>query len=348
LRSFDPNLDERLDKLYNEGLGAYWLEEWDKAIRCFQTILEVKPDYPDAANKFELSRRQQRLLTLYNQVLEAEEDGDWLLVVSRLDELLSLAPDYRDARQRLEVAKRNRLLSDLYAEARQLAQAGKHRAVLNVFAQMSKLQPDFPDPDGLCATAEEEVVKEQRQAELENMYTQALREMDAGNWATAEEVLLKLQSEASDYPGINRLLERAQIERAKNEAARQRNEQVTILSQQAVGLARARQWRQVLAKIAEIQAIDPTYQDSDQLEVTAREEIERQTQETQREAQLAEMYAAAVKSLEAGEYQKALEQWGEVQVLDPKYPDRKKVKKTARKKLKELAKPEAPPKKLSK
>jgi len=348
LRDFDLDLDERLDKLYNEGLGAYWLEEWDKAIRCFQAILEVRPDYPDAANKFELSKRQQRLRTIYNQALEAEEDKDWLLAVSRLDELLSLAPDFRDARQRLEIAKRKRLLSDLYTEARQLVKAGKFRAVLNVFAQISKLQPDYPDPDGLLPIAKQEVAAQEHQAELDQIYHQALREMDSGKWQAAEELLRRLQSEEPGYPGIYRLLERAQTERAKEEAARQRNEQITILSQQAVGLARAKQWHQVLAKIEEIRAIDPNYQDSDQLVSTAKAEIECQTQETQHEAQLAEMYAAAVKSLEAGEYQKALQQWGEIQALYPEYPDRKKVQKTAKKKLEELSDPKARPQKFSK
>jgi outer membrane protein assembly factor BamD (BamD/ComL family) len=191
----------------------------------------------------------------------------------------------------------------------------------------------------LLPTAEKEVAAQQHQAELEQIYHQALREMDAGNWQAAEELLLKLQSEAPDYPGVDRLLERAQAECTKYEANRQRDEQITMLSQQAVGLARAKQWHQVLAKIEEIRAIDPNYEDSDHLAVTAREEIERQTQATRREVQLAEMYATAVKSLEAGEYQKALQQWGEVQALDPKYPDRKKVQKTAKKKLKELSEP---------
>ena len=96
------------------------------------------------------------------------------------------------------------------------------------------------------------------------------------------------------------------------------------------------------------QALDPNYEDSDQLAVKAREEIERQTQETRREEQLAAMYAAAVKSLDAEDYQKALQQWAEVQELDPKYPDRKKVQKTAKKKLKEIAEPKESRRKLSK
>jgi hypothetical protein len=47
-------------------------------------------------------------------------------------------------------------------------------------------------------------------------------------------------------------------------------------------------------------------------------------------------YAQAVQLLQARQYQQALEQWAQVQALDPAYPDRQKVQATAKKKLKEL------------
>ena len=279
LPEFDPDLDERLNKLYNEGLSAFWLQEWDKAVRCFQAIVEVRPDYPDAANKLERSKRQKKLLALYNQATEAEDDGDWLLAVSRLEELLSLQPDFDDAPQRLEQARRNRLLSDLYDEGRQLSEAGKWRAVVSVFAQINNLQPDYPDPDGLLPAAEGKVAELKRQAGLERTYSNALSAMDAGDWEAAEGLLLQLQADESGYRGADRLLERAQAEKLKNEVVRQREEQITMLSQQALGLAGAKQWREVLAKIDEIQAIDPDYVDTENLAPRAREQLQRQEQE---------------------------------------------------------------------
>jgi hypothetical protein len=51
------------------------------------------------------------------------------------------------------------------------------------------------------------------------------------------------------------------------------------------------------------------------------------------------LYAEAVRLLKANQYQEALEQWGEVQARDPKYPDRQHVSSTAQKKLAALAKP---------
>ena len=56
-------------------------------------------------------------------------------------------------------------------------------------------------------------------------------------------------------------------------------------------------------------------------------------------ASLAALYAEAVRLLKANKYQEALEQWGEVQARDPKYPDRQHVSITAKKKLAALTRP---------
>ena len=97
----------------------------------------------------------------------------------------------------------------------------------------------------------------------------------------------------------------------------------------------------------EIQALDPDFEDTDGVIRKARAEIEREEQEAQLQKELAVIYTAAVRSMEAGQYQQALEQWAEVQALDPGYPDRQRVVKIARKKLKELSKIESPRSRIS-
>ena len=57
----DEELEQRLAELYTRGLGAFWLEEWEKAARCFQAITEARPDYEDAADKLAEANRQARL-----------------------------------------------------------------------------------------------------------------------------------------------------------------------------------------------------------------------------------------------------------------------------------------------
>jgi tetratricopeptide (TPR) repeat protein len=133
--------------------------------------------------------------------------------------------------------------------------------------------------------------------------------------------------------------ERAEA-RAREERARQ--EQIAALYEQALGLARARQWRQALAKVAEIQVLDPQFADPEGIAARAREEAARE-EETQRQNELAALYAEAVRLLRAGQYREALEKWEEVQARDPRYPDRQNVQANARKKLAALAET-APPK----
>jgi tetratricopeptide (TPR) repeat protein len=342
LPEFDREGDQKLEKLYNEGLSAYWLEDWDKAVLSFQAIVEARSDYPDAADKLELSRRKKQVHALYEKSTACETSNDWAEAVACLEELLALVPDYPNAAARLEQAKRNRLLADLYNEARQLSQAMKWQAVVNVFTQIARLKPDYPDPDGLLAIARANVAETERQALVEGKYNQALREMDRGNWEQAEHLLSEVVAAQPDHPSAARLLERARGELSRQKDIRQRREQLDTLYQQALGLARAEHWHKTLEKMDEIHALDPGFDDIDGLRRKAQAEIERQDQQAQLQNQLAEMYAAALRSLEAGQYQQALEQWGEIHALDPAYPDRQKVATTASKKLKELSKIETP------
>ena len=249
---FERDVEEKLEKLYHEGLSAYWLEDWDKAVGCFQALVEARPDYPDAANKLELSRRKQQVRSLYEKALGSENAGDWPGAIASFKEVIALEPEYLDASTRLENAKRSRMLADLYAEARQLSQAEKWQAVVNVFAQIASLQPDYPDPEGLLAAARENVAELGRLANLEHKYNLALREMDTGNWSQAEALLAEVQELEPGYQAADRLLERASVEISRQQNARQLEEQVATLYQQALGLARAKHWRKTLEKMEEI------------------------------------------------------------------------------------------------
>ena len=172
-----------------------------------------------------------------------------------------------------------------------------------------------------------------------SLYSRAVREMDARRWPEAQRLLLQVQQAEPGFRETDRLVARAEAEIAQEQAAQQRQEQITTLYEQAVGLARARQWRQALATMQEVQQLDPEFADPEGIAAQAQAEIEREEQETQRQSELAALYAEAVRLLKANKYQEALEQWGEVQARDPKYPDRQHVSITAKKKLEALAKP---------
>ena len=162
----DRELKQRLEQLYTDGLGAFWVEEWDKAYRCFQAIIDERPDYPGAAAKLEEAQRQRKLSGLYATAQAAQAADDWQGAQSALEMLVSEAADYKDAAITLRSVKKQRQLADLYAEAQRLHEAQQWQAVVNVFAQLHAIDPDYTDPDGLLPKAEQEVAALKRQAEL--------------------------------------------------------------------------------------------------------------------------------------------------------------------------------------
>jgi hypothetical protein len=199
------------------------------------------------------------------------------------------------------------------------------------------MEPSYPDLEELLATAEQELIELKRQEELNRQYGRAVRELDAGRWEEARLLLINIAEMEPDFRNIERLLARAEEEVAREEAERQRQAQVGTWYEQALGLAQAGQWPQVLAKMQEIWALDPGFADSEGLAIRAQVEIKRAEAEAVRQTELAALYAEAVNLLKAQEYQAALDKWREVQALDPHYRDRQKVQRTAKKKLRQLS-----------
>jgi tetratricopeptide (TPR) repeat protein len=335
----DKELEQRLEQLFTEGLAAFWIEDWDKACRSFQTIVETRPNYADAAARLEEAKRQRRFNGLYGQAQQAQEAQQWPEAIAALETLTAEAGDFKGAAGLLRSAKAQKQLADLYAEARRLSQAKQWQAVVNVFVQITTLQVDYPDPDGLLLAAQKEVAELKRQAELNDLYSRAVREMDARHWPEAQRLLLQVQQAQPDYRETDRLLARAAAEIAQEQAEQQRQEQIATLYEQAASLARAKQWRQASAKMQDVQQLDPQFADPEGIAAQAQTEIEREEQETQRQSELAALYAEAVRLLKADKYQEALAKWDEVQTRDPRYPDRQHVATTAQKKLAALAKP---------
>jgi TolB protein len=120
---------------------------------------------------------------------------------------------------------------------------------------------------------------------------------------------------------------------AREEQKRQQNDQVNTLYEQAHGLLRSKKWRNALDKMAEIRKLDDHFPDADGIAEKAKIELGREEQEAERQNKLAALYAESVRLLKDEKYQEALDKWGEVRAIDPRYPDRQGVGRTARKEL---------------
>jgi hypothetical protein len=174
------------------------------------------------------------------------------------------------------MAKRQKQLADLYTQAQQLLTARQWQAVVNVFAQIAALDPNYPDPDNLLSMAEREAAQQKRQAELKDLYNRALLELDGGRWVRARELLAQLQELQPGYQGVERLLDRAEAEIARQEAERRRQEKCGLLYSQAREMAVAQEWQQALDLMQEIQELAPQFADPEGISALAQDGLARQ------------------------------------------------------------------------
>ena len=343
----DLEAEKQIANLYTEGLEAFYLKEWEIAIIKFKSILAVQGDHKDSAAKIKIAQHELKLSSLDEQAKLAESKGDWASAVKALEALVKELPEEPSLLPRLENIRKQLRLKNLYAEAQQLAKAKKWLAVVQVFKEIHSMDSGYPDSDNLLPAAQDAAEAQKAQIELESLYQKALQAIDTNDWYAARDTLKIIRSKQENYRQTEKLIQRAEGEIANQEIRKQEQEQVASLYLQAENLASRKQWKKALEKIEEILKLQPGFEDPGQIAKLARSEIEKVQEETDKQDQLATLYAEAVQFTQAGEYQKALDQWNQIRVLDTTYPDKQKVQATASKMLRKVAQPESDLKKLT-
>ena len=329
----DKELERRLEQYYTEGLAAFYTEDWDKACQRFQSILSEQPNHKNAAEKLAEAERQRSLSKLYEQATGAVRGEDWVAVIQSLEELTQKSAAYKDSAQLLKNARKQKQLRDLYNEAKALHAGKQWEAVVKVFEQISVVDPDYLDADELLQSAKVEVVELERLAALNDQYSQAVREMDSGNWLEARTLLEQIHKSQTGFRETEKLLKKVDNEIVMQDEQRKQNDQINTLYEQAHGLLRSRKWRNALDKMEEIRKLDDQFPDKDGIAEKVQKELAREEQEAERQNKLAALYAEAVRLLMEEKYQNALDKWQEVKAIDSKYPDRQRIQRTAKKKL---------------
>ena len=326
----DTETEHRLDQYYTEGLAAFYTEDWNKACQRFQAILSERPNHKNALEKLEEAERRRDLSNLYTQAANAYQAQNWEYAITTLNELMKKSPEYKDAAQLLKHAKKQEQLVELYFEAKKLHNGGKWQAVLRVFEQIHALEPNHPDPDGLLPTAQKEAEELKRLADLNDLYSRALREMDLGKWLDARTLLEQVHKSQTGFLETERLLQKIEDELHKIEENEQRVNQINILYEQAHGLVRTKKWRKALDKIEEIRKLDSKFEDKDGIIEKIRTALSNEELEAQKQNRLDALYAEAVRVLKEDKYDEALSKWEQVRAIDPKYPDRQWISRKIR------------------
>jgi outer membrane protein assembly factor BamD (BamD/ComL family) len=250
----------QVDQLYVDALGAFYIDNFDKAIGLFQQVVAARPNYLDAAQKLEEAIRQRALSQLYQQSRTAIQAGDWKAALDPLEKLAEQDPGYENAGELLEKVRKQAQLASLYANARKLVSARQWQAAIKVFEQLDALDPAYPDEAGLRATAEAENAAQQAQQARAETYAEALKQFNAGHWPQAIEMFTRLLNSDPNYRDAPALLVKA---RAKAEAARiqaeaektlqEKAEQERLAQEQAEAVRLAEQKMQE-AQAAQVQA----------------------------------------------------------------------------------------------
>ena len=268
-----------VEQLYDQGLAAFWTEQWDRAVDLLGKVLSRQPDYAEAARKLELARRLQQLAMHYAQACAAADAGDWEQAVAAYIMVVDVDPDYRDTNARLEEARHQQQLASLRAEAHRLHRAGQWAAVIKVGEQLQAVDPAAADPDGLITSARAELAAEQLAAKLAADYHSGLHLFDAGRWKEAVATLERVTRLDSTYQDAPALLDRARQELGQAVAALAEEQTQRHAEEQATD--------------AELVRLDPVGSDPDGLAKARAERLE---------AELAASYTRGVEQLEAGQW----------------------------------------------
>ena len=204
----DEEEQQLLQKWHMDGLSAFWLEDWDAAIRKFEAILEKDLDYPDVVEKLEEARTHKKHVDLYNQAFAKSEEGEFEESIKLLESLIAEVPDYKDAASKLEEIRKSKTLADLCSEARQLFESKKYQAVVRIFEKIHAIDPEYEDPDGLLGKSTEEAKKIQHHLMLEDLYKRGVLELDAGRLEEAKITFSKIEDLEKGYRDAEKLFQR--------------------------------------------------------------------------------------------------------------------------------------------
>jgi formylglycine-generating enzyme required for sulfatase activity len=102
----DAEREQRLEQLYLDGLEAFWVKEWDKAVRCFRAVVAEQPDYQDAADRLrEAECRRglpgEELLDLYFRAGQAIDAEQWAEAQQLLLQVQERQPGFRQTERML-------------------------------------------------------------------------------------------------------------------------------------------------------------------------------------------------------------------------------------------------------
>jgi outer membrane protein assembly factor BamD (BamD/ComL family) len=279
-----------------------------KAIVLLDDLLTLDPNNSDASVLRDYAVRQEQLIELYDRAKEAEESEAWSPAIDRYEQIMQEDPDYRDTVSRRDFCRGRQHIAQLEEELRSCAGRGQWQAVLEVSEELNQLDPDAADPDGLSTRANQEIEKEQHTAYLDSLYVQAFASERSEDWSTAINRYEQIMQEDPDY---------------RNAAWRRDfcrgRQHIAQLEEELRSCAGRGQWQAVLEVSEELDQLVPGAADRDGLTTRARQEVANE----KRTAYLESLYTQARAAERSGDWDSAINCYGELALEGSGYKDSK-------------------------
>ncbi|HEY84831.1 MAG TPA: protein kinase, partial [Chloroflexi bacterium] len=216
-----------------------------------------------------------RLADLYTQALGYFYTEQWAKAIKTLETIVATQPNYEDgdAARRLEQSKEQVQLADLYTQAQRALSDENWMSAIARLKEIIALNADYRDAEALLKQAK-------RQKELGNLYSDAKKLHDSGQWQAVVGVWDHIRNLDANYPDTDGLLTQAQSklrqERAAEAAKRQaegRARHLSDLYRRGLTHMAADEWQQAATLFAQIETMEPDYQETSGLLERARREI---------------------------------------------------------------------------
>lgn len=201
--------ERRLTELYERAVGRMDGEEWAEAVDALEAIVELDPQYRDAARRLAEATRGKRLAELYEKARRKGAEEEWEAVERILDRIHATEPSYPDpdglqgaAHRALETAQRRRELQERYTRAVDALEAREWSEATRLFESVVEEDADYRDANARLAEAT-------RQVRLADLYSEARRKRSEEDWEGVTAVFDRLRDADPDYPDPDDLLEAA-------------------------------------------------------------------------------------------------------------------------------------------
>lgn len=212
------------EDIYQQAVTATNRGDFDGAVRDYERVLALNPNYKDAASRLEQARQngkrstdEQQVGTVYQEALALLNAKNYSEAVQKLKQVLAKNPNYRDARaklaeaeQSLEGKAREESIEKDYAEAMQALRRGNYPEAMVLLDRVRRVDSNYRDVNARYAEASSNLNKQDMRSTITKFYQQGVSAYDAGNYADAVSAFNRVQALADNFRDTDKLLAEAQ------------------------------------------------------------------------------------------------------------------------------------------